>query len=106
MTETRESAIEPSAVARPSRLGQVVAWVAIVAGVVFVVAVIFFSGLFLGLASGSHYGWHRGYDDARDGSCPMMGSGRMMGPGGMMWPGGMMGPQQTPGPSTSPSPRP
>lgn len=89
MTERPESTIESSAVTRPSRLGQAVAWVAIVAGVVFVVAVIFFSGLFLGASSGGHYGWHRGYDGGRNGTCPMMG------------PGGMMGPQWTP-----PGPRP
>jgi hypothetical protein len=101
----------------PSRLGQVVAWVVIVAGVVFVVAVIFFSGLFLGWSSGAHYGWHRGYYGGRDGTCPMMGPGGMMGPGmmgpgmmgpGMMGPGGMgpggpMGPQQSPT-STTPHP--
>ncbi len=45
----------------PSRLGQVVAWVVIITGVVFVVAVIYFSGFFLGWSSGTHYGWHRGY---------------------------------------------
>ena len=76
MTETSEST--------PGRLGQVAAWVIIVAGVMFVVAVIFFSGLFLGAASGSRFGWHRGYYDGREGTCPMMG------------PGGMMGPYQTP----------
>jgi hypothetical protein len=32
----------------PSLLSQVLAWVGIVAGVVFIVAVIFFSGFFLG----------------------------------------------------------
>jgi hypothetical protein len=40
---------------RPSRLGQAVAAVCIVAGVVFVVAVIFFTGFFVGV--------HRGGDD-------------------------------------------
>ena len=46
---------------RPNRLNQALAWVGIVAGVLFVVAVIFFSGLFLGWSSGGHHGWHRGY---------------------------------------------
>ena len=47
---------------RPSRLSQVLAWVGIVAGVVFVVAVIFFSGFFMGASLGGHYGGHhRGY---------------------------------------------
>jgi len=58
MSETSGSTVEPTTVTgqprlddrygAPSRLGQVAAWVVIVAGVVFVVAVIFFSGLFLG----------------------------------------------------------
>ena len=61
MTETPESRAEPTTVTaqpryddrydRPSRLGQVLAWVVIIAGVVFVVAVIFFSGFFLGWSS-------------------------------------------------------
>jgi hypothetical protein len=116
MTETPESAIEPTtATGQPryddgygtsGRLGQVAAWVVIVAGVVFVVAAIFFSGLFLGWSSGSHYGWHHGYYGGRDGGCPMMGPGGMggmMGPGGM---GGMMGPPQTPTAPTPPTPHP
>jgi len=87
MTEIPESSAEPTTVmgrpryddSAPSRLGQVAAWVAIVAGVVFVVAVIFFSGLFLGWSSGSHHGWHHSYYGDHDGSCPMMGPGGMVG---------------------------
>ena len=45
---------------RPNRLNQILAWVGIVAGVVFIVAVIFFSGFFLGAHSGGHRGWHHG----------------------------------------------
>ena len=118
MTETPEPTIEPATVTgQPryddryggrSRLGQAAAWVVIVAGVVFVVSVIFFWGLVLGWSSGSHYGWHRGYYGGHDGSCPMMGpggSGGMMGPGGMD-PGGMMGPPQTPTAPAPPAPRP
>jgi hypothetical protein len=52
---------------RPSRLTAVAAWVGIVAGVVFIVAVIFFSGFILGAHSGGHRGspgdvaiFHRG----------------------------------------------
>ena len=60
----------------PGRLGQVAAWVVIVAGVVFVVTVIFFAGLVVGWSSGAHDGWHRGYYGGRDGTCPLMGSGR------------------------------
>jgi hypothetical protein len=88
----------------PSRVSQVLAWTLIVAGVVFVVAVIFFSGLFFGWSSGGPYGWRRGYDGGRD--CPMMGTGGMVGPGGMMGPGGPMRPQQTPTPQTPTTPRP
>ena len=70
------------------------AWVVIITGVVFVVAVIFFSGFFLGWSSGSHYGWHRGYYGGYDGTCPMMG------------PGGMMGPQRSPTTTTPTTPHP
>jgi hypothetical protein len=115
MTETAESTVEPTPVRGPSRLGQVAAWVVIVAGVVFVVGSIFFWGVFLGWSSSAHYGWHRGYYGGHDGSCPMMGPGGMggmMGPG-MMGPGGtggmgpgMMGPSQTPTAPTPPTPHP
>ena len=126
MTETPESTIEPTTATGQlqyddrygarSRLGQVAAWVLIIAGAVFVVAVIFFSGLVLGWSSGGHDGWHRGYSGGRDGTCPMMGgSGGMMGPGmmgpgmtgpGGMGPGGPMGPQQTPATTAPPMPHP
>jgi hypothetical protein len=107
MTQTPESRTEPTTVTgqpryddgAPSRLGQVVAWVVIITGVVFVVAVIFFSGFFLGWSSGSHYGWHRGYYGGYDRTCPMMG------PGGM-GPGGPMGPHQTPTTTAPTTPRP
>ncbi|HWS92581.1 MAG TPA: hypothetical protein VN306_08845, partial [Mycobacterium sp.] len=86
MTEAPESTIEPTTVddryGTGSRLGQVAAWVVIIAGVVFVAGAIFFSGLFLGWASGSHYGWHRGYYGGHDGTCPMMGPDGIVGPGG------------------------
>jgi len=86
MTQIPESGAEPNTVTEqprhdrsdgPSRLGQLFAWVGIIAGVVFVVAVIFFSGFFLGSSSDGHYGWHRGYRGDRDGTCPMMGQGGM-----------------------------
>jgi hypothetical protein len=121
MTQTPESRAEPTTVTgqsgnddldgAPSRLGQVTAWVVIVAGVVFVVAVVFFSGFFLGRSSDGHHGWHRGYYCGGDGTWPMMGPGGMTGPGGMMGPGemgpgGPMGPQQTPTTSAPTTPRP
>ena len=91
MTETPESSLETTATPvgvpppghdprqhRPARVYQVLAWVGIIAGVVFIVAVIFFSGVFFGRASGGYHGWHRGYQGGQmgpDGSmddCPMM----------------------------------
>ena len=105
MTESHESpstANEPAVTTVPSRyrdtdhrdrrLQRTLAWVGIVAGVVFTVAVIFFSGLAVGRSSGGYHGWHRGYQSGQmgpGGGCPMMGGG-MMGPG--MMGGGKMGP--------------
>jgi hypothetical protein len=63
-TSTPEPATGPVATAAPayqeprrSRLTAAAAWVGIVAGVVFIVAVVFFSGFILGKSSGGH---HRG----------------------------------------------
>ncbi len=92
----------------PTRLTQALMWVGIVAGTVFVVALIFFSGLFLGWSSGGHYGTHDG-GGGRTGPGTHMGPGGTMGPGGMTCPGGMMGPggSGTSSPSTpKPSSRP
>jgi hypothetical protein len=104
MTETPESQAAQTSVTgqrrydhrdgRPSRLSQVLAWVGIVAGVLFIVAVIFFSGFVLGRSSGGH----GGYD--RDGS-----DSGQMGPGGMMGPG-QMGPGQSPTTTAPSTPRP
>lgn len=130
MTETPESLKSASVPPRyddgPNRLGQALTWVGIVAGVLFIVAVVFFTGFFLGRSSGGSYRWHedygRGCYAGQTGPGGMMGPGSqggMMGPGsrgGMMGPGsqgGMMGPGQmppgygSPNPTTSPSaPRP
>ncbi len=119
MTETTETVDQPSIVPdareravdrRPSRLNQIAAWVGIIAGVVFIVGSVFFTGYFLGRHSGGG-GWHH-----YRGGPGMMGPG-MMGPGmmgpGMMGPGrgsgmgpGMMGPDrdEMPGPAQPPSP--
>jgi hypothetical protein len=99
---------------RPSRLNVVAAWVGIVAGTVFIVAVIFFTGFVLGAHAGGH---HRGggHGDDRGGAQgyhqgppmgPMFRPGRgFIFPGG---PGGFPGAPGTPsGPgssSTSPTP--
>ena len=70
---------------RRSRLTAVAAWVGIVAGVVFIVAVIFFSGFVLGAHAGGDRG-HRGGGDRefgvmhRGGPPPMFPMGPM-GPG-------------------------
>jgi hypothetical protein len=67
MSETTSSSSEPATgpvvtnpvVERPerrSRLTAAAAWVGIVAGVVFIVAVIFFSGFILGKNAGGHRG--------------------------------------------------
>ena len=105
MTETPESRTAPryddDRYGRPNRLNQVLAWVGIVAGVVFVVAVVFFSGFFIGRSTGHHYGGHHGYWQ----------HGQMTGPGGMMGPGqtgpsGPMGPQPSPTTTAPSTPRP
>jgi hypothetical protein len=139
MTETPDHPTAPTSVAsappppespsrlrthdgRPSRLALVALWVAIVAGVVFTVAVIFFSGFALGRHSGGggfhhkHSGGHEhGMMFHREG--PPMGPMGPMGPGpwqqgpgfGPGGPGGPSGPAPTtapttPSPPTSPRP--
>ncbi|MCH9729124.1 MAG: hypothetical protein K0U84_05500 [Actinomycetia bacterium] len=71
---------------QPNRLNQTLAWVGIVAGVLFIVAAIFFSGLFIGRATGGYYDWHRGYEAGQMQPGGSMGSCPMMKPGGMMKP--------------------
>lgn len=105
---------------RSSRLNQVAAWVGIVAGVVFIVTVIFGTGFVLGAHSGG--GHHRGGGDRggsmehRQGPPPMFQMGPMGpmvrpgpgfvfpgGPGGNMGPGGPFGDgpgQSSQGPSS------
>lgn len=101
----------PEGDGRDRRLHRTLAWVGIVSGVVFTVAVIFFSGLALGRATGGYHSWHRDYQSGQmgpGGGCPMMHGGKTgsgpMGPG-MMGPDsmgpGMMRPGQ---PSAAPAP--
>ena len=103
---------------RRNRLTAVAAWVGIVAGVVFIVAVVFFSGFFLGAHSGGgHGGWghghrHHGSMMHRGGPpmFPMGPRGDFDRPGpGMQTPfgpgGPNFGPQQPGGPTTT-APRP
>lgn len=98
---TGQGGATAQAIHRHTLLNQVLAWVGIVAGVLFIVAVVFVTG-FLVARSGDGYGWHRGYQSGpggpMGGSCPMM----QMGPGGMgpagTGTGGMMGPKPMPMP--------
>jgi len=120
---TTETPTEPPVVvAEPrghSRLTAVAAWVGIVAGVVFIVAVVFFSGFFLGAHSGGHR--HHGDGDREfgiihKGPPPMfpMGPPRgeferpfPFGPGGPNFQGPPQGPgPQQPGAPSTTAPRP
>lgn len=96
---------------RRFRVGAAAAWVGIVAGVVFIVAVIFFSGFILGAHSGGHHDRNRPGGHDRDVAifhrgpppgAPMGPRGDFQGPpfGG---PGGAEGPRsQPPQPPQSP----
>ncbi|MDT5210870.1 MAG: hypothetical protein QOF67_3285 [Mycobacterium sp.] len=100
---------------RHSRLTAVAAWVGIVAGVVFIVGSIFFSGFFLGAHSGGHHrgghhhgGGEHGFMMHRGGPPPMgPGGNRPWPPSGPGGPGGasVEGPSQPSGPSST-APRP
>jgi len=113
MTEPTESPSEPAtapvpppppvvapAPPRRSRLTAVAAWVGIVAGVVFIVAVIFFSGFVLGLAADGQHGRHH---HGERGLAVFHGGPPMMPPMGR-FPHGPMGPGfQPPQPPEPPS---
>jgi hypothetical protein len=101
---------------RSSRLNQALAWVGVVAGGLFIVAAIFFSGFFLSWGLGGPSDGHKGA--APMACCDEMKAGQPMKPGAMpapggqmkpgeMMPGGMMGPAPHPPTSTPPNtPRP
>ncbi|GAA2396754.1 hypothetical protein GCM10009856_00610 [Mycolicibacterium llatzerense] len=92
---TATAVAAPPAEHKPSKLNKVLAWVGIVAGIVFIVATIFFSGFILGAHSGGgHHGWHkhhRGHDmsEFREGHDGPRGGGMWhpMFPGGPGWQG-------------------
>jgi hypothetical protein len=111
----------------PTRLNQALAWVGIVAGGLFVVATIFFSGFFLSWSLHGQRAEHMGpgpmaccshIKPGEMGQGAMMAPGgpkppgemmpgKTMGPGGMMGPGGQMGPAPQSPTTTAPSaPRP
>lgn len=88
----------PPAENKPSRLLQALAWVGIAAGTVFIVAVVFGTGFFLGAHSGGGDGHHHRGGHDRGGMMmfhrggPDGGPGRMGPPHGMMPPWGPGGP--------------
>lgn len=87
---------------QPSRLNQALAWVGIVAGGLFVVGAIFFSGFFLSWSLSGPGHDHRG--PAPMACCADMKPGEQMKPGGMM-PGGMMPGGMMPGGTMGPAPQ-
>ena len=82
-TATREREVEP-VVHKTPKAFLAAAWVAIVAGVVFIIAVIFFTGFMLGKTS-SHHGGHHGHHKHHAMMWHKHGPG---GPGGQFGPGG------------------
>lgn len=90
---TSEDAVTAVAGPRHSRLNQTLAWVGIIAGGLFIVGVIFVSGVYAGMATDGYRGWHRGSPVGQSGpagpmECPMMRRGGAMGasPGATMTP--------------------
>ena len=89
---------------RPSRLNQTLAWVGIIAGGLFIVGVVFVSGVYAGMVTDGYHGWHRGSPVGQNGpggsmQCPMMRQGGAMGPTA----GGAMAPNQS-SPKAVPAP--
>ncbi|PJE01655.1 MAG: hypothetical protein CK429_33100 [Mycobacterium sp.] len=112
MTQTNESSEPPATAAQPSvadrpsqpsRVDRIWSVVAITAGVVFIVTVIFFWGFFLGRATDGPSGGQRASSGSGDSSCPMMGSGGGMRPG-TMHPGSSMEPHESGTPTPQPTP--
>ena len=81
---------------RTPRVFAFAAWVAIVAGIVFIVAVVFFTGFILGRGAGHHGGFHHHKHHAM-----MMHPHRFGGPGGPGGPGGGPAAVQGGGPASA-----
>jgi hypothetical protein len=103
--------VESAQLSRAHQMHSVLAWVGIVAGVVFVVAVVFFSGFFIGRSSGGNFRLDRDRDGTvypgtmypgQSGPYGPMGPG-MMGPGGTWGPYGPWTPGQPSPTTTAPS---
>jgi hypothetical protein len=89
---------------RPSRLNQALAWVGIVAGGLFIVAAIFFSGFFLSWGMGGPHRGHMG--PGTTACCSEMKMDENMKPGAMMKPDERMKPgQMMPGATMGPAPQ-
>jgi hypothetical protein len=102
-TNVMSPAVETPRATRQSRLTQALVWVGVVAGGVFVVGAIFFSGFFLSWSSDDRGGGHGGSETM---ACcshmkpgEPMGQSAPMGPGGPRTPGAQRGPAgpMTPG---------
>jgi hypothetical protein len=107
-TATAPAPAEPVVVHRTPRVFQAAAYVAIVAGTVFVLAVIFFTGFMLGKSTGHH--GHHGHHHKHHAMVHPHRFGGPGGPGGPGWPGANQQPggpgavqPGAPGPSQIPS---
>jgi hypothetical protein len=92
---------------RNERLHSILVWLGIIAGVVFILAVVFFSGVFIGRNADDNPGRDSDHHEMMEQMMEhMMQGGGMMGPG-QMGPG-QMGPGQQQSPTTAPTttPRP
>ena len=90
------SASREAAPSRTPRVFAFAAWVAIVAGIVFIVAVIFFTGFTLGRHAGHHGGFHHKHH------AMMMHPHRFGGPGGFGGPAGGPAAVEGGGPASAP----
>lgn len=104
-TATAPVAAEAAAAYRAPRVFQLAAWVAIVAGIVFIVAVIFFTGFILG-HRGGHHGHHHNHHHAMVHHRGPGGPGNFGGPGAPGGQGGQTGPGATTAPPAPSSVRP